>query len=66
MTEPNKDLGENDASVSDFFGNLGEAVAGSASRVLHPERLIGWFGRHTGGSATDRPSPHQMPAHASV
>jgi len=32
----------------------------------HPERLIGWFDRHMGGSATDRLSRQQMSAHASV
>ena len=36
MTEPRRDLGENDASFTAALGNVGELVADIVSHVLHP------------------------------
>jgi uncharacterized protein len=36
MTEPRRDLGENDVRFTDLIGNIGEKVADSVSHTLHP------------------------------
>jgi hypothetical protein len=36
MTEPRRDLGENDVRLTGVIGDIGEKVANSVSHTLHP------------------------------
>jgi hypothetical protein len=62
MSEPTKDLGENDATVSAYLGNIAESVADKVSHALHPmiEQYAQLFAHGARTPVLRRPSDYGM------